>query len=146
MDISTNSTIGGQSFVDNPFTPGIRENYQLTEGDFFPVSLASESGKAVFVPISRGNDFFDRYAHTAETNTVSPTTWNEYSVGAMQCAMRLDITKAASASDPTPTELTFSYMKNGSRETIVLPLDTGVATSLPGRLLGWAILGQGVQS
>jgi hypothetical protein len=131
LDISTNSTIGGQSFVDNPFTPGIRENYQLTEGDFFPVSLASESGKAVFVPISRGNDFFDRYAHTAETNTVSPTTWNEYSVGAMQCAMRLDITKAASASDPTPTELTFSYMKNGSRETIVLPLDTGVATSLP---------------
>ncbi len=131
FELSNSTTIGGQTFDVNPFTPGIRETYRLTEGEFFPVSLASESGKAAFVPINRGVDFFDRYAHVEETDTISPTTWNEYSVGAMQCAMRLDITEAASDSDPTPIELTFSYMKNGSRETLVLPLDTGVATDLP---------------
>ncbi len=129
--LSPGTTIGGQTFTGSPFAPGIRETYHLTEGDFFPVSLASESGKAAFVPINRGVDFFDRYAHTQETNTVSPTTWNEYSVGAMQCAMRLDITRAVSAADPTPAELTFSYMKSGTRETLVLPLDAGVATALP---------------
>lgn len=131
FELSGGSTIGGQAFSGNPFAPGIKETFHLTEGEFFPVSLASESGKAAFIPINRGVDFFDRYAHVEETTTISPTTWNEYSVGAMQCAMRLDITRAASAADPTPTELTFSYIKNGLRETLVLPLDVGVATDLP---------------
>lgn len=131
FELSNSTTIGGQTFDGNPFNPGIRETYRLTEGDFFPVSLASESGKAAFVPINRGNDFFDRYAHVEEEDTISPTTWNEYSVGAMQCAMRLDITSAASDADPTPTELTFSYMKNGVRENLILPLDAGVAADLP---------------
>lgn len=131
FELSNSTTIGGQTFDGNPFAPGIKETYRLTEGDFFPVSLASESGKAAFVPINRGVDFFDRYAHTAETSTLSPTTWNEYSVGAMQCAMTLDISKAASDSDITPTELKFTYMKGGSRETLTLPLDAGVAADLP---------------
>ncbi len=131
FELSNSTTIGGQIFDGNPFTPGVRETYRLTEGDFFPVSLASESGKAAFVPINRGLDFFDRFAHTSDTLTLSPTTWNEYSVGAMQCAMTLDISKAASASDITPTELKFSYMKGGTRETLTLPLDAGVASELP---------------
>lgn len=131
FELSGDSTIGGQSFTGSPFAPGVRETFRLTEGEFFPVSLASESGKAAFIPINRGADFFDRFAHSNETATISPTTWNNYSVGALQCAMRLDITKAASSSDPTPTELTFSYLKNGSRQTLVLPLNLGIETGLP---------------
>lgn len=131
FNLSAGTTIGGQSFNGNPFTPGVIETYRLTEGDFFPVSLASETGKAAFVPINRGADFFDRYAHTTESTTVSPTTWNNYSVGAMQCQMRLDITKCVSATDRTPTELKFSYMKNGSRQTLTLPLNQGAAAGLP---------------
>lgn len=131
LELSSDATIGGRSFTGSPFTPGVRESYRLTEGDFFPVSLASESGKAAFVPINRGPDFFDRYAHSAETATLSPTTWNNYSVGALQCAMRLDITKCVSASDRTPTELKFSYLKNGSRQTLTLPLNSGVTANLP---------------
>lgn len=133
FDLSTNSTIGGQSFTGSPFTPGVRETYRLTEGDFFPVSLASESGKAAFVPINRGADYFDRYTHSpaTSTNSVSPTSWNDYSVGALQCKMRLDITKCVSASDRTPTELRFSYMKNGVRQNLTLPLNVGVNSNLP---------------
>ncbi|MBC8127605.1 MAG: hypothetical protein H8M99_10745, partial [Gloeobacteraceae cyanobacterium ES-bin-144] len=54
MTLSTGASIGGQSFTNSPFTPGVRETYQLTQGTFFPVSLASESGRVAFVPINRG--------------------------------------------------------------------------------------------
>lgn len=129
--LSANTTIGGTTFTGNPFTPGIRETYHLTNGDFFPVSLASESGEAAFVPINRGADFFDRHAHTAETSVISPTTWNNYSVGAMQCAMTLDITRCVSASDRTPTELRFTYLRGGIRQSLTIPLNTGPAANLP---------------
>ena len=129
--MSADSTVGGTNFSGNPFAPGVRENYQLTQGDFFPVSLASESGKSAFVSINRGADYFDRFAHSAESQTLSPTTWNNYSVGAMQCAMTLDITKCISASDRTPTEMKFTYLKNGSRQTLTMPLSGGVVANLP---------------
>lgn len=130
-EMSAGSTVGGKNYTGNPFTPGIRENYRLTEGNFFPFSMASESGKAAFVAINRGPDYFDRYAHTTESLTISPTTWNTYSVGALQCAMRLDITKCVSTSDRTPTEMKFSYLKNGTRQTLTMPLNAGVASNLP---------------
>ncbi|MEO7097739.1 MAG: hypothetical protein ABI162_00125 [Luteolibacter sp.] len=115
MTLPSDTTFGGKPLPNNPFAPGVRENYQLTVGDFFPVSLASESGRAAFVPINRGANFFDRFAHADETNAVSSTTWNNYSVGALQCAMRLDIIERNSAIDSAPTAVRFSYMKNGVR-------------------------------
>lgn len=131
MTISSDATIGGQSFTNSPFTPGVREAYQITQGEFFPVSLASESGRVAFIPINRGADFFDRFSHTTESNTLSPTSWNNYSVGALQCAMQLDITKVANATNKTPTELRFSYMRNGVRESYREPLITGIVATLP---------------
>lgn len=131
MTLSAESAIGGQTFANNPFTPGVRESYQLTQGEFFPVSLASESGKVAFVPINRGADYFDRFAHSTESNTLSPTTWNNYSVGALQCAMRLDISGVTSSSNKTPTALRFSYLKNGVRQTLNLNLASSGFTGLP---------------
>ncbi|MGJ8632893.1 MAG: hypothetical protein ACSHX7_03160 [Luteolibacter sp.] len=130
-EMSANSTVAGQTFSSNPFTPGFRETYRLTEGDFFPVSLASESGRAAFVSINRSSDFFDRFSHITETQTVSPTTWNDYSVGALQCAMTLDISQSKGGGDDTPTELKFSYMNGGVQTTILVPLSTGSAADLP---------------
>lgn len=131
MTLSNNAVIGGERFANNPFQPGVREEYQLTEGDFFPVSLASESGRVAFVPINRGAAFFDRFVHQAETESVSPTTWNNYSVGALQCAMRLDIIDCMSSMDPEPTKLRFSYMKGGVRKELVLDLFNNPYTGLP---------------
>ena len=54
MTMSGGSTIGGRNFSNNPFAPGAREEYQVTEGEFYPVSLASESGRVAFVSINRG--------------------------------------------------------------------------------------------
>ncbi len=121
----------GGGIAPNPFAPGVRESYELAHGSFMPVSLASESGRAAFVPINRGVEFFDRYAHDPESNTVSPTTWNEYSVGALQCAMNLDITEVADADSTFPSEITFRYFKNGSREELVIDLEEGDDAGLP---------------
>jgi hypothetical protein len=134
MALSGDAAIGGQSFTQNPFKPGIREAYQVTNGEFFPVSLASESGRVAFVPINRGAAFFDRFAHTTESNTLSPTRWNDYSIGALQCAMRLDITDVVSSTNPMPTKLRFSYLKGGVRQTQEIPLTSatsGTTKSLP---------------
>lgn len=131
MTIPSTSTVGGESFANSPFSPGVRESYQLTKGEFFPVSLASESGRVAFVPINRGAEFFDRFVHGTESNVLSPTTWNNYSVGALQCAMRLDVTAVTSSTNRNPSAFRFSYMKAGARQTLAIPLTTGVATGLP---------------
>ena len=131
MTLSGGTTLGGQSFTASPFTPGVRETYQLTQGSFFPASLASESGRVAFVPINRGVDFFDRLTHAGEGKVLSPTTWNNYSVGALQCAMRLDITQVVSVVNKTPTMLRFSYLKSGVRTDLNLSQTTPVDTGLP---------------
>lgn len=133
MTLAGSSSVGGQSFANNPFTPGVRENYQVTTGEFFPVSQASESGRVAFVPINRGAEFFDRFATSAETSTLSPTTWNNYSIGANQCAMRLDVVQCVSATDKTPTKLRFSYLASDgtTRMSFDEPLVTGINSGLP---------------
>jgi hypothetical protein len=131
MTLSSDSSIGGQSFNASPFAPGVRETYQITQGEFFPVSLASESGRVAFVPINRGAEFFDRFASSNETNTLSPTTWNNYSIGALQCAMRLDVTQVTSSTNNTPTALRFSYLKAGVRQNLTINLISSGVTGLP---------------
>jgi hypothetical protein len=118
IKVDTGATIGGQSFSGSPFAMGAREQYEVANGGFFPVSLPSEAGRAAFIPISRGAHFFDRYSdenYTTESNTLSNTTWNEYSSGAMQCAMRLDVKKGTSSSNPAITRVQFEYKRGSSR-------------------------------
>jgi hypothetical protein len=124
-------TVGENPLNGNPFTPGVREQFEVTNGTFMPVTMASEAGRAAFVPINRGNSFFDRFAHTAETNVLSATTWNNYSVGALQCAMRLDVTAVRSATDRTPPALRFQYFRSGARQTLDIPLNSANLAGLP---------------
>jgi hypothetical protein len=130
-DLAGGATVGGQSFVGDPLAPGVREAHQLTQGGFFPVSLASESGRAAFIPLNRGADYLDRFVHGPEASTLSPTTWNNYSVGALQCAMQLDITQVVSATNMTPTALRFSYLVGGVRKFLNLSLTGGMGAGLP---------------
>ncbi len=154
MTMANGTSIGGQTFAGNPFAAGLREAYQVTEGQFFPVSLASESGRAAFIPISRGKEiqpedtdgngtvdpgegreifpFFDRFANTDETNVLSTTNWNDYSSGAEQCAMQLDVVNVVSATNQTPTMLRLRYlMPDGTRGEYLLPQDTSTLDYVP---------------
>lgn len=135
MSLSSTSTIGGQQFTGDPFALGLREQYQITTGQFFPVSMSSETGRAAFVPINRGTEFYDRFdpnSVAAEANTLSPTTWNNYSVGAKQCAMKLDVTEVISSTDQTPKKLKFTYKQGGSDHSVTLDVDPSAwATAVP---------------
>lgn len=131
LQLGDRTTIGGKTFDDDPFAPGAREVFLATEGAFFPVSLPSEGGRAAFIPINRGVEFFDRFSHSNESNTLSSTSWNRYSIGALQCAMRLDITDAVSTDNPTPTAFRFSFLRNGARESMDIRLDAGPVSGLP---------------
>lgn len=124
-------TVGENQLGGNPFTPGVREQFEVTNGTFMPVTMASESGRATFVPINRGHDYFDRFAHSPESSVLSTTTWNNYSVGALQCAMRLDVTAVRSTTDPTPTALRFQYFKGGTRQVLDVPLNPVTVAGLP---------------
>ncbi|HEY1122415.1 MAG TPA: hypothetical protein VGE67_12475 [Haloferula sp.] len=138
LNLSSDVTIGANPIDGNPMTPGVREKYEVTTGAYMPVALASDSARAAFVSINRGKEFFDRipfHNKSDSTGSLSPTPWHNYSVGAQQCAMRLDITKTVSATNNTPTELRFDYFKNGSRQPtpnrgLIIPLDRGPETGL----------------
>ena len=134
MTLSSGTTVGGQSFASNPFTPGVREAYQVTSGAFFPISQSSESGRSAFIPINRGAAYFDRFdpvENAAESNSLSPTTWNNYSIGANQCAMRLDVTEV-NPNTQMPSKFRFSYQKNGVRPSTVNDYVVTVADCPPG--------------
>jgi hypothetical protein len=137
MTLSNGTTIDGRTFEGSPFTPGEREKYQqemdekkatplinqTTAGVFSPVSLSSESGRTAFIPINRGLDFLDRFSQPDDVNVLSTTSWKDYSVGAQQCAMRLDITDVTSPSNPLPTILRFQYyMPDGTRRSMPIPI------------------------
>ena len=119
IELSGGTTIGGQNLGLDPMAPGVREDYRLTQNaDFFPVSKASDSGKAAFVPIDRGIKYFDRFSVVQdETNALSPTTWSNYSIGAMECAMQLDVT--AKNAGGQPIQIRFRYFDSGVRREIV---------------------------
>ena len=136
LNLGSDVTIGTNPIDGNPTTPGVREKYEVATGSYMPVALASDSARATFVSINRGKEFFDRipfHTMTDSTGSLSPTSWHNYSVGAQQCAMRLDIKNVVSATNHTPTELRFDYFKNGSRRAdrgLVIPLDRGPETGL----------------
>jgi hypothetical protein len=122
ISVSEDAVVGGESFSGDLFDPGVREAFELQSQRFFPVSLASEAGRAVFIPINRGIDFFDRFGLEDESGTVSSTKWNDYTSGAKQCAMYLDVVEVNTATDQFPTALKFSYMAGGVRQDITVPV------------------------
>ncbi len=151
MILKKGTKIGGVDFTDkdtfgdegDAFKQGAREKYQVNPANILPVSLASESSRATFIPISRGREmdgaqpvypFFDRFANANEANVLSSTTWNNYSSGAMQAAMRVTVTKVNSALSQMPTMLEFEYFVPNSTNRAVpmkVPQDSTILQRLP---------------
>jgi len=111
-------------------------------GEAYPITSSSDAGRMSFIPINRGLDFYDRFSvNEGKTvcfgldsngvarnqfkranggvgeETISPTNWDYYSIGANQCRMNLVITKVVSAADQTPTEIEFTYLAGDSFTT-----------------------------
>ena len=145
IEIDETTAVGNMQAGSSPFAPGVRERFEVDHDVFMPVSLASEAGRAAFFPINRGASFFDRHAHSPETDVLSSTTWDDYSVGAKQCAMRLDITDTVDQYNPMPTALRFEYLKGGSHQVLDIRLDENPSDSaLPAGYIRCAVEGETV--
>ncbi len=66
--------------------------YGDVEG-FYPISRSSSSGRVAFIPINGGYDSikFNGSSTDSSDNSLSPTTWSDYSRGARQCESRVEI-------------------------------------------------------
>jgi hypothetical protein len=113
ISMTENSSIGGVR--PDKFSGKLpsREKHEADTGNFFPLSNSSDSGLVAFLPITRGAAAFDDLEYTTDNNRASPTSWNYYSRPALQTVMKLRIEDVISLTNPTPTSISFTYMKGG---------------------------------
>lgn len=136
VDMTDGGTIG--TVTENVYTGELssREEWEASHSNFFPLSSSSDSGLVAFIPINRGLAGFDDLTDIDDSNRFSPTSWNEYSRPALQCAMTLRIEEVVSPLDQSPTKISFRYQFGGADK--VVEFTKGVnwpsASSAEGRL------------
>lgn len=109
--LSGGATVGGQDGA------GDRATYEAANTNFYPISKASDYARSMFVPINPGFEFFDRFANASTgNNRLSADSWYDYSRGANQCAIQIDVIETEGAGDQTPTALRFT---NGAYSTLI---------------------------
>jgi hypothetical protein len=123
MTLANYNSIGSKALGGDPFSPGVREQYETAYNTSMPVYLSSEAGRSTFIPINAGISFFDRYSAAAEANVLAGTSWNDYTNGASQCAMHLDVVAM------NPVKLQFSYMVGTNRVSTVINAADMTATT-----------------
>jgi len=107
---SGTTTVGGQAVTNNFDALGVREQREAVTGsNFYEASLAGNTGRVVFVPINRGNDFLKLHGDGNSSARLSPTGWNQYSTGADQARMRIMIWRMESVDNQTPTAVVLYY-------------------------------------
>lgn len=137
-DLDSASTLGGLTRDSIDGTLQGREEYEASHSGsaspFYPLSTAGDSGNVAFVSINRGEDMFDALSNTLDTNSASPTGWNLYSRPAMQCKMVLRVEDVYSATDQTPTSISFRYKMGGidTTETFTAGVNWPTAHSAEG--------------
>lgn len=105
IELGAGTSASGQALRDDFDALGVRESLFAASGvDSYGASLSANSGRVAFVPISRGLDFY-RLPDLDEVNTISPTTWDKYSTGAVNCSVKVLITGVESVDDQTPTRI-----------------------------------------
>lgn len=120
VDLGSGTTVQGNAVSGDFNEFGVREAFMAQSvGDLQSTSLSADSGRAAFIPINRGQAFFE-YDTASETNALSTTPWNFYSSGAQRCVMKLFVTRVASAENQTPTQLRLHYQSGGSESVGIL--------------------------
>ncbi|MDP0490909.1 MAG: hypothetical protein Q7Q71_07670 [Verrucomicrobiota bacterium JB023] len=94
-----------------------REERNLSD-TFYAYSSSADSGLVSFTPINRGFDFFDFFSHVDDSNAISPTGWNEYSIGAGQCKMTVDVCQLYGGSSSNAYRLMVAPQFSGSRRPV----------------------------
>lgn len=120
MTLGAGTSAGGRALRDDFDAMGVRESILAGSGSGtgsnYGASLSANSGRVAFIPINRGLDFY-RLPPVNEVNTISPTTWDSYSTGAIQCQMKLVVTRVQALDDQLPLRLEFKFQGAGGELT-----------------------------
>lgn len=109
MQFSPTTTVGGEALGNNFDELGVRETREAQTGDsFHTASVSGNVGRAVFIPLNRGSDYLELHDDGDPNGRLSPTGWNEYSTGAIQAKMRVEILEASDI----PLAIRFHYQKS----------------------------------
>jgi hypothetical protein len=110
VSLSEGTTVEGRSVDSNFNEPGKREERALeSDSDFYDASVGGDVGKVAFIPLNPGTDFLKRSDDGDRSDRISPTGWNNYTRGANQAAMRLEILDVVSMERQIPTRIRFHY-------------------------------------
>lgn len=120
INSGANQTVAG-AMVQPGFDSGdTMQSYEAVNDAMFPVSVAGGSGRVAFVPLNRGLDFYRFINSSSDPNRISPTSWNDYTIGARRCAIKVRVTDCRSGNDQTPTEIVVSYLTATGTESYTL--------------------------
>jgi hypothetical protein len=110
IDITDSVSLGGVS-VSNSFDAlGVREQLQADNGsDSLPVALAANSGRLAFLPIQPGSLFLQR-----PPSSPTPTTWQNYAIGAQRCAVTVEALSMVSYENQTPVRIRVRFLSPSS--------------------------------
>lgn len=120
ITFSDSTSVAGRNLTNNFNALGVREAREAQTGaDFHDASLAGDVGRVAFIPLNQGTDFLLRQGDGTTASRISPTGWNDYSRGAEQANMWVQIWAMDSVSNQMPTEIRFRYRRtNGNNSTV----------------------------
>lgn len=117
VTLGNGTTLNGETIPGNFDALGVRETLAKKRNtQILPVAVASNAGRIGFVSLKRGADFYTE-APDAIVNSLSDTTWDDYTRGPNQCAMKVYVTKMKALNTQEPLEIEVHYLKaNGSSQ------------------------------
>ncbi|MEM9284178.1 MAG: hypothetical protein AAGA96_20360 [Verrucomicrobiota bacterium] len=116
VNLSNSTSVMGNTLESDFDALGNRENRALqSESDFYDASLAGNVGKVAFIPINPGLDFLKLSDDGAASERISPTGWNEYSRGAEQAKMRIEIRDMVAVDSQVPISVRFHYQNTSGQ-------------------------------
>lgn len=133
------ATVGGSAAQvdESKFKSQSREEYEAANTtEFYPISKASDYARSLFIPINPGIEFLDSFATSdtdqASGNRLSKESWNGYTRGCHQCAMKLIVLETAggTTTDQTPVAMSF-YCEDSLGRQITYFVYRAAATFIP---------------
>jgi len=110
VDVNGATTVDGEAINANFNDMGQKEARALqSDSDYYAASVSGNVGTVAFIPINRGTEFLERESDGPSSQRISPTGWNDYSRGANQAAMRLEIREMLDEDTQIPTSIRLHY-------------------------------------
>ncbi|MDF1861854.1 MAG: hypothetical protein P1U87_16670 [Verrucomicrobiales bacterium] len=110
MSLSTTTSVDGNTVANDFDEMGKRENRALaSDTDFYDASVGGNVGKVAFLPLNPGYNFLKRSPDGAASQRISPTGWKDYTRGANQAKMRLDILEMTALDTQIPIKVRLYY-------------------------------------